>query len=123
MVAMMDQINGHFHSDSVSNINTIVYHGRALRQPLFVSISSRDAAEVASLFKQYLLGRVKRFCIFYAHDTRGDTNQRGYVALIDKYYLYAKKSVSALFPTLQSRLGSSFLREYFFAPISRTSVL
>lgn len=41
VVAMMDQINGHFHSYSVSNINTIVYHSRAA-QASFVSISFRD---------------------------------------------------------------------------------
>lgn len=37
-VTMMDQINEHFHSDSVSNINTIVYHSR-VTPATFISIS------------------------------------------------------------------------------------
>lgn len=40
-VTMMDQINGHFHSDSVSNINTIVYHSR-VASATFISISVCD---------------------------------------------------------------------------------
>lgn len=40
-VTMMDQINEHFHSDSVSNINTIVYHSRA-EPGIFISISFRN---------------------------------------------------------------------------------
>lgn len=38
VVTMMDQINEYFHSDSVSNINTIVYHSRA-SPATFISIS------------------------------------------------------------------------------------
>lgn len=44
MVTMMDQINGHFHSDSVSNINTIVYHSRAA-PATFISISFRGVKD------------------------------------------------------------------------------
>lgn len=41
VVTMMDQINEYFHSDSVSNINTIVYHSRA-SPATFISISFRN---------------------------------------------------------------------------------
>lgn len=44
VVTMMDQINGHFHSDSVSNINTIVYHSRAA-PATFISISFRGVED------------------------------------------------------------------------------
>lgn len=44
VVTMMDQINEHFHSDSVSNINTIVYHSR-VALATFVSIPFRDVED------------------------------------------------------------------------------
>lgn len=49
-VTMMDQINEHFHSDSVSNINTIVYHSRAAFATS-ISISFRDIRDRRSQTK------------------------------------------------------------------------